>query len=294
MANFWSRAPGQEEIEIVGARRGIGRDLYHFFLRAPWWVDLAVLSLVFVMANLVFAVAYDLTGGVANAHDLVDEFFYSVETMGTIGYGEMYPTTRAAHALVTVEALAQVFLIAVTTGLVFAKFSIPRARVQFARHPTIAPYDGVPTLMFRIGNERDSRLLEAVIRVVLIRTEVNQEGVTLYRMYDLKLERDRSPALSRSWTVLHKIDATSLLHAATPESLEKQETELILTLSGTDELSVQQLHAQTRYEAKQIRWGARHADMLSERPDGKLRLDMGQFHEVVETRRTDEFPYGTI
>ena len=294
MATFWSRAPGQEEIEIVGARRGIGRDLYHFFLRAPWWVGLIVLSLVFVMANLVFAVAYDLTGGVANAHDLVDEFFYSVETMGTIGYGEMYPTTRAAHALVTVEALAQVFLIAVTTGLVFAKFSIPRARVQFARHPTIGPYDGVPTLMFRIGNERDSRLLEAVIRVVLIRTEVNQEGVTLYRMYDLKLERDRSPALARSWTVLHKIDATSLLLAATPESLEKQEVEFVLTLSGTDELSVQQLHAQTRYEAKQIRWGARHADMLSERPDGKLRLDMRQFHEVVETRRTDQFPYGTI
>lgn len=294
MANFWSRAPGQEEIEIVGARRGIGRDLYHFFLRAPWWVDLGVLSLVFVMANLVFAVAYDLTGGVANAHDLVDEFFYSVETMGTIGYGEMYPTTRAAHALVTVEALAQLFLIAVTTGLVFAKFSIPRARVQFARHPTIGPYDGVPTLMFRIGNERDSRLLEAVIRVVLIRTEVNQEGVTLYRMYDLELERDRSPALARSWTVLHKIDATSLLFAATPESLAKEEVEFVLTLSGTDELSVQQLHAQTRYEAKQIRWGARHADMLSERPDGKLRLDMRQFHEVVETRRTDEFPYGTI
>lgn len=294
MANFWSRAPGQEEIEIVGARRGIGRDLYHFFLRAPWWVDLGVLSLVFVLANLVFAVAYDLTGGVANAHDFADDFFYSVETMGTIGYGEMYPTTRAAHSLVTVEALAQVFLIAVTTGLVFAKFSIPRARVQFARHPTIGPYDGVPTLMFRIGNERDSRLLEAVIRVVLIRTEVNQEGVTLYRMYDLKLERDRSPALARSWTVLHRIDATSLLYGATPESLEKQEVELILTLSGTDELSVQKLHAQTRYEAKQIRWGARHADMLSERPDGKLRLDMRQFHEVVETRRTDQFPYGTI
>ena len=86
--------------------------------------------------------------------------------MGTIGYGEMYPVSRGAHAVVTVEALAQIFLLAVTTGLVFAKFSIPRARVQFALHPTIGPYDGVPTLQFRIGNERDSRLLEAVIRVV--------------------------------------------------------------------------------------------------------------------------------
>jgi inward rectifier potassium channel len=113
-------------------------------------------------------------------------------------------------------------------------------------------------------------------------------------MHDLKLERDRSPALSRSWTVLHHIDRKSLLYGATPESLERDEVEIILTLSGTDELSVQQLHAQTRYEAKQIRWGARHADMLSERPDGKLRLDLRQFHEVVPTPPTDEFPYGTI
>ncbi|HEY1585536.1 MAG TPA: ion channel, partial [Polyangia bacterium] len=249
MATFWSRAPGQDDIEVVGGRRGVGRDLYHFFLRAPWWVDLGVLSTVFVLANLLFATGYHLVGGVFGAHGFIDEFFYSVETMGTIGYGEMYPTTRGAHAIVTLEALAQIFLLAVTTGLVFAKFSIPRARVQFSKHPTIGPYDGVPTLQFRIGNERDSRLLEAVIRVVVLRTEKTKEGVTLYRMYDVKLERDRSPALSRSWTVLHKIDKTSLFFGATPESLERGEVELIVTLSGTDELSVQQLHAQTRYEA---------------------------------------------
>jgi inward rectifier potassium channel len=166
--------------------------------------------------------------------------------------------------------------------------------VQFAQHPTIGLYDGVPTLQFRIGNERESRLLEAVIRVVMMRTEKTAEGVTIYRMHDVKLERDRSPALSRSWTVLHRIDATSLLFKATPESLERDEVEFILTLNGTDELSVQKLHAQTRYEAKTIRWGERHADMLSERPDGKLRLDMTRFHETVPTPRSDGFPYGTL
>jgi inward rectifier potassium channel len=290
--SFWSRAPGQEDVLVVGVSRRVGRDLYHFFLRAPWWVDLLILSAVFVVANLLFAVGYHLTGGVHGAQDFLDEFFYSVETMGTIGYGEMYPTGRAAHAIVTVEALTQIFLLAVTTGLVFAKFSIPRARVQFSKNPTIGPYDGVPTLQFRIGNERESRLLEAEIRIVLFRTEITVEGVKLYRMHDVKLERDRSPALSRSWTVLHKIDRTSLLFGATPESLLKDEIEFVLTLSGTDELSVQKLHAQKRYDGKEIRWGARHADMLSERPDGKLRLDMTQFHEVVETQRTDEFPYG--
>jgi inward rectifier potassium channel len=203
MATFWSRAPGQEDIEVVGARRGVGRDVYHFFLRAPWWVDIGVLSTVFVLANLIFALAYHLMGGVFGAHGFIDEFFYSVETMGTIGYGEMYPTSRAAHVIVTLEALAQIFLLAVTTGLVFAKFSIPRARVQFSKYPTIGPYDGVPTLQFRIGNERDSRLLEAVIRVVLFRTEKTLEGVTLYRMHDLRLERDRSPGTGgRAWAAV--------------------------------------------------------------------------------------------
>ena len=291
MASFWSRAPGQEEVEVVGGTRGLWRDLYHFFLRAPWWIDLLLLSTVFVLANVLFATAYSLTGGVKDARSFTDYFFYSVETMGTIGYGEMYPTTRAAHAIMTVEALTQIFLIAVTTGLVFAKFSIPRARVRFSEHPTIGPHDGVPTLQFRIGNERDSRLLEAVIRVVMMRTEKSIEGVTLYRMHDLKHERDRSPALSRSWTVMHKIDSSSLLHQATPATLERDEIEFILTLSGTDELSVQKLHAQTRYEAKLIRWGARHADMLSERPDGRLQLDMREFQRLVPTAPTPTFPY---
>ena len=250
---------------------------------------------MFVGANLFFAVGYHLIGGVFGAHGFIDEFFYSVETMGTIGYGEMYPTTRAAHAIVTVEALTQIFLLAVTTGLVFAKFSIPRARVQFAKHPTIGPYDGVPTLQFRIGNERDSRLLEAVIRVVLMRTEKTREGVTIYRMHDLRLERDRSPALSRSWTVLapHRQE----------EPLVRRDARVARARRGRDHPHARaaptssrcrQLHAQTRYEAKEIRWGARHADMLSERPDGRLRLDLRQFHEVVATQPTDEFPYGTI
>jgi len=182
--------------------------------------------------------------------------------------------------------------LAVTTGLVFSKFSIPRARVQFAAHPVIAPYDGVPTLQFRIGNERDSRLLEAIVRVVLIRTERTREGVTVYRMYDVRLERERSPFLSRSWTVLHHIGKTSPLWKSTPQSLERDEVEFILTLTGIDETSAQSLHAQARFLARDVRRGARHADMLSERPDGGLRLDMSRFHHLTPTKPTEEFPYG--
>jgi inward rectifier potassium channel len=291
MAIFKRPRIWEADIEVVGARAHPGRDLYHLLLWLPWWVDLLILTTLFVIANLIFAAAYHAVGGVAGARGYVDEFYFSVETMGTIGYGEMYPITRAAHAIVTMEALVQIFLIAVTTGLVFAKFSIPRARVQFADKPVIAPHDGTPTLQFRIGNERSSALLEAVIRIVMFRTEKTREGMTLYRMYDLKLERERSPALSRSWTVLHRLDAGPL-DGATPEILERDEVEFMLTLSGTDELSAQMLHAQRRYLAKEIAWGQRHKDMLSELTDGRLRMDMAHFHELIPTRRTADFPYG--
>jgi inward rectifier potassium channel len=208
-------------------------------------------------------------------------FFFAVETSATIGYGAMHPTTTAAHTIATVEAMSSVLLVAITTGVMFAKFSIPRARVRFASHPVISDYDGVPTLMFRIGNERSSRMVEAVVRVVCIRTERTREGVTMYRMYDVKLERDRSPALARSWMVLHKLVDGSPLHGATPESLARDEVEIIMTLQGTDEVSTQGHQAQHQWVAADIKWGVRYADMLSERPDGGLRLDMARFDDVV-------------
>jgi inward rectifier potassium channel len=272
---------GFDEVELVGVPRHIGRDLYHFLLRVPWSVDLLLLSATFVGANLLFGLIYYWSGGVHGAQTYWDAFFYSVETMGTIGYGEMYPTTSLAHTVVTVEALTEIFLIAVTTGLVFAKFSIPRARVQFAAHPVIGIYDGALTLQMRIGNERDSRLIEATVRVVAFRTEHTKEGIKVYRMHDVELERDRSPALLRSWTVMHKITEGSLFHGGTPESIKRDEIELIVTLTGTDELSAQRLWAQTRYVDKDIVWGARYADVLSELPDGRLRIDMSRFHETV-------------
>jgi inward rectifier potassium channel len=293
MALFSRRALGQDDIEVVGIPKGAwASDLYHLLLRAPWWADLAALSLAFLFANLVFAIAFQLAGGVAGAHSFGDLFFFAVQTMGTIGYGAMYPATTGAEIVVTVASLTQIFLLAVTTGLVFSKFSVPRARVQFSKHPTIAPSDGVPTLQFRIGNERESLLLEATVRVVMMRTEKTKEGVIIYRMHDVKLERERSPALTRSWTVMHKIVHGSPMFGATPASLERDEVEFILTLIGVDETSAQPQHARMRFFARDVQWGKRHADMLSERADGGLRLDMSHFHHLVPTKPTEEFPYG--
>jgi len=289
--SIFQRKLDPNEIEVVGARRTPLGDLYHQLLRAPWWLDLLGVSVVFLLINFLFALAYLVVGGVAGARSLADHFFFSVQTMGTIGYGVMYPLTAAAEALVTCEVIVGVSLVALTTGILFAKFSVPTARMQFAEWATVSPYNGVPTLMFRIGNERASQIVEATVRVVLVRTERTSEGVVYYRMHDLMLERSRSPYISRAWIVMHRIDESSPLHGATPDTLARDEVELILTVVGIDETSAQNLSSRHRYLHAQVRWGARHADVLSERPDGGLRFSMSEFHRTVPTSPTPTFPY---
>ncbi len=269
-------------------------DLYHLLLRAPWWADLLAIASVFMTMNLLFGVIYFKCGGIhgARPESFVDHFAFSVETTATIGYGAMYPVSPMAHAVVTVHAMLAVLLVALTTGLLFAKFSVPRARMQFARQAVITMWDGVPSLMFRVGNERASQIIEAVIRVTMVVTQRTKEGVTLYRMLDLKLDRERSPALSRSWTVIHRITADSPLYGATPDSIERDEVELWLSITGIDETSAQNLHARFIYEANKVVWGARHADMLSTRDDGGLTLDISRFHDLAPTAPAEGFPYG--
>ena len=280
-------------MRVVGARKTPFSDAYHALLQAPWWLDLLALSGIFLLLNLAFGIAYAAVGGIVGAEpgSIADHFFFSVQTMGTIGYGVMHPSSAAAEALVTAEVIVGVSLVALASGILFSKFSVPRARMQFARCATISPFDGVPTLMFRLGNERASQIIEARVRVALVRTERTLEGVTFYRMRDLRLERDRSPVLARSWTVMHTIDESSPLHGATPESLARDEVEFTLTVVGLDETSAQNLHARHTYDTSEVRWGARHADMLSERPDGQIELDMREFHQVVPTVPTATFPY---
>jgi inward rectifier potassium channel len=151
--------------------------------------------------------------------------------------------------------------------------------------------DGVPTLMLRVGNDRESTIVEASIRVVMIRTVTTKEGMLFYRMVDVPLQRERSLALSRSWTVLHVIDEKSPLFGLTPEACDLNEVEITASVTGTDDTSLQPVHARRRYEAKDIVWGARPADVLSERPDGLIQLDVAKFDQIVPTQPTETFPY---
>jgi inward rectifier potassium channel len=281
------------DVHVVGAPRERLRDYYHRFLRMSWSRALVSLVVGFLSLNVVFAAIYDVVGGVENARlgSFGDAFFFSVQTMATIGYGDMHPTTMVAHLVVVAEAVVGLLVTAIVTGLVFSKFSVSTSRIVFSRSVTISPMNGTPTLMFRLGNERSNSIVEAHLRVTLMRTERTSEGVVYYRMYDLKLERDHSQAFSRSWSALHHIDGDSPLVGASPESLRRDEVELLCGVVGTDDASLQPVHARHTYADREIVFGARHADILTENPDGSITLDLRRFHEVVPTQPAPDFPY---
>ena len=168
------RTTTAEGVAVIGAPRTTLRDFYYLFLKVRWSVAIAVIVVAYLALNAVFALTYLAVGGVTNARpgSFYDALCFSVETMGTVGYGWMYPTSAAANAVMMVESVTSLIVTAVATGLVFAKFSRSSARVVFSKYAVIGPMDGVPTLMLRVGNERGNQILEATVRVAMVRTEI--------------------------------------------------------------------------------------------------------------------------
>ena len=200
----------------------------------PWWGVLSGIAGTFLGMNAIFAVGYLMTGGISGVSpgSFRDVFFFSVQTMGTIGYGAMYPVSTAAHALVVAESVVGLILTALATGIVFARFSQTTGQLIFSKQACISLMNGVPTLSFRIGNDRASTVFEAHVRVAVIRTEKTREGVIFYRLHDAVLTRDRSPVLARSWNVMHPIDEASPLFGITPESCVMHEIEIAVSVSA--------------------------------------------------------------
>jgi inward rectifier potassium channel len=258
--------------------------LYHFALRISWSRFLLLGIGFYIAANALFALIYLIPGdAIANARpgSFADAFFFSIQTIATIGYGVMAPATFYGNLIVAIETAFGLIFFAVATGLVFARFSRPTARVLFSRVAVIAPHNGVPTLSFRAANLRHNQILQAEVRVVLLRDEETQEGETIRRFYDLKLARERSPVFAMTFTVMHAIDRDSPLYGATADTLQAQNAELILTGTGIDETIAQPVHVRTSYLPHEIMWGHRFADLFGWTEDGRRVIDYRRFHDTV-------------
>jgi inward rectifier potassium channel len=270
-------------IDVVHAPQDVWGDLYHELLRAPWWLTLLSIAVAVLAVNVFFAEVFVFTGGIANARhgSFADAFFFSVQTLGTIGYGYMYPQTLAANVAVTAESIVSLVAIGLATGLIFTKFAIPVARLEFARNAVLYRQDGVRTLGIRVANRRGNFVVEASVRVTLVRAETTREGLFFYRLYDLPLARDRSNAIGRSWLILHRVDDDSPLRDWTAETLRDADVEIQVAITGIDGTTSQTLHARHRYLPEDLRLGMRYADMLSARPDGRIELDYAKLHDLL-------------
>jgi len=292
--NGAARAPNRlvareasDRVVAIGLRSPWLGDLYHRLLTLPWWAFLLGLAVVYLGLNILFAGLYLLgNGSIASARPGVfsDAFFFSVETISTIGYGQMSPATLYGNLVMTVEALFGLTLLAGAAGLVFARFSRPTARVMFSKVAVVAPYNGVPTLSFRLANERRNQILEAQVSATLVRDERTTEGEWMRRFYDLQLARRRSPIFAMTFTVMHPIDPASPLWKATAASLAAEGAEIVVTVTGLDETMSQAVHARTSYLAHEVLWDHRFADVFTQTRDGRLAVDYRLFHDTEPLR----------
>jgi inward rectifier potassium channel len=272
-----------DRVVAIGLPAGLVGDLYHYLIALPWTGFLAGLCLVYLGLNCFFALCYLLgDSAILNARPgaFSDAFFFSVETLSTIGYGQMSPATLYGNIVMTAEALTGVMLLAVAAGLMFARFSRPSARVVFSKVAVVAPFNGLPTLSLRLANARRNQILDAQVSVTFVRDERTTEGDWIRRFYDLQLARERTPIFAMTFTVMHAIDATSPLYNANALSLAAEGAELVVTVTGVDETTSQIVHARTSYLAHEILWDQRFADVFTQTADGRLAIDYRRFHDT--------------
>ncbi len=276
---------GRPTIEVIGLPAAPLADLFHRLLTMQWRSFLASAFLSYLVINAFFATLYWLDpGGVENAvpGSFLDAYFFSVESMMTIGYGRMVPTSTMAHVLVTVESFVGLLSTALLTGLIFAKFATPTANVLFSNVCCVAKHEGHPTLLFRLANARGNRLIQASLSVTIAKTVKTLEGETFRRVEDVELVRSTNPLFWIGWTAMHRITEKSPFHGETKESLLAKGSEMIVVLSGVDEHSSAMVHTRRSYGPEEMRWGERFVDILAASAGGDaLRVaDYRRFHDT--------------
>jgi inward rectifier potassium channel len=277
---------GDREIIISeGLQLSFWADISHRCMTATWPSFIGGAVLVFIAFNAVFASFYwigDQPISNVPGAAYIDYLYFSIETLSTAGYGDMHPQTHYGHFIAAVELFTGIFSMSLMTGLIFARFSRPSARLLFADNPVISNHDGRLTLMVRLANERHNIIGNATAKMWLFKNTITAEGATHRRFYELPLMRNENPALALSWTLYHVIDEDSPFYNQTTEDLAASSVTLAIVVSGYDVVAAQTVHARQSYEHDAILFGRSYVDILGTQEDGRLRLDYGRFHETQE------------
>jgi inward rectifier potassium channel len=279
-------ARGRPLIERRGLRQSRLLDTYHLMRSATWTEILLLFAGLFVLVNLLFATVYYLTdSSVLNSTGFLDDLWFSVQTLATIGYGYLAPAHHLANAIMTVESFVGMLFTALLTGVFFARFSTPSARVVFSRVALIAPYENKRVLMFRMANERTTAIVEATVRAYYVGDETLGHGETMRRVHDLTLRRSTSPVFALSFLVVHEINDASPLGGKSPEDLRAASANIVITFTGIDDRLAQTVHSRYVYTFDDIEFDRRYADLFKNDPEtGQRYLDMVPFHDTEALR----------
>jgi inward rectifier potassium channel len=267
-----------------GVKSRFWQDIYHYAMTSSWTTFFVFLALIFLGLNFIFATLYVLgDNAIANIYPegFLGAFFFSVETIATVGYGEMHPQTLYGHIIATIEIFTGLSIVAMITGVMFARFSRPKAKILFTKHPVTYHHNGEHVLSIRIANTRLNIIAEASAKLRLIRVETTQENTPFLRIIDLPLKRDQHPMFSLGWNIFHVIDKNSPLYQQTAKDLERSKARLVLSIHGIDEATNQSMGARHIYSANMVRFNYRYKDISIFEDALTSHMDYSLFDEIV-------------
>jgi inward rectifier potassium channel len=276
---------GQIEFLKLNADRRDLRDTYHWMLGLSWPQFAGLILCIYVAVNLVFSVFYYAGRPcIAGASTFADGFFFSVETLATVGYGHLYPESLYGHIVATAEIMIGMFGMAVITGLIFVRFSRPTARLVFSQTMVVSPFNGQPALMLRVANLRHHAMAEAEFRVMFVRNELVKEGEVMRRFYALQLQFDRLITFPVALTIRHIIDESSPLYGLTAADLEQCDARVLASIVCIDTVIPAPVQSQRDYTWKDIRFGHRFVEIYTDLDDHRMAVDYGRLHDTEEVR----------
>jgi inward rectifier potassium channel len=263
-------------------------NLYHRMITMSVFEFVFVIASAYFIVNLVFALIYYLIGvehlnGIEEQTKYVSEFwgafFFSSQTLTTVGYGHISPLGSLTNAVAAVEALIGLMMFALITGLVYGRFSTPSPKIVFSKNILVSPYLDINGLMFRMINERNSQLINVRVSVMMSRNEKDEAGKVTRKYYTLALEREMIQFFSTSWTIVHPITPDSPFYQQNQESLAATDTEILIAVEGMNDAYTDPVHVRTSYLYNEFLWGKKFESVLSERGSGYI-VDLDGINEV--------------